>query len=103
MRPTTSAAGGSVPTAGPRPRREQGDTMHVSVHRESPDVISVELSGRLNSREWHAALGDLSGLLTPGERTSILVAAESFSGWEPGDWDDLSFQQKHDPQIRRIA
>ena len=77
--------------------------MHVSVQRESPDVISVELSGRLNSQEWHTALDDVSALLKPGERTSILVAAESFAGWEPGDWDDLSFQQKHDPQIRRIA
>src|SRR5687767_6504036 len=82
---------------------QRGGTMHVSVRRESPEVIRVELSGRLKSQEWYAALGDVSGLLTPGERTSVLVAAEGFEGWESGDWGDLSFQQKHDPQIRRIA
>lgn len=77
--------------------------MHVSVQRESPDVIRVDLSGRLSSREWHAALGEVSALLKPGESASLLVAAEGFEGWGPGNWEDLSFRQKHDPQIDRIA
>jgi hypothetical protein len=66
-------------------------------------MIRVDLSGRPTSREWHSALGDVSALLKPGDSTSILVAAERFEGWGTGDWEDDSFRQNHDAQIRRIA
>ena len=77
--------------------------MQVSIEQQSPPVIKVVLSGRLTSQQWHAALKDVAKLLKAEERTSILLAAEGFEGWEPGDWDDLSFQRENDARIARIA
>ena len=77
--------------------------MPVSVEQESPRVIEVQLAGRLTSQEWHATLKDVAKLLRPEEPASILLAAQGFEGWEPGNWDDLSFQREHDQHIARIA
>ncbi len=77
--------------------------MQVSVEQESPRVIEVQLAGRVTSQEWHATLKDVAKLLRPEEHASILLAAQGFEGWEPGDWDDLSFQREHDQHIARIA
>ena len=77
--------------------------MQVAIARESPQLIKVEIAGRLSSDQWHAALADLAKLLKAGERTSILIMAERFEGWEPGDWEDLSFQRDYDERIGRMA
>ena len=45
----------------------------------------------------------MAKLLRPEERASILLAAQGFEGWEPGNWDDLSFQRDHDQHVARIA
>ena len=77
--------------------------MQVTLERESPRVIKVRVSGRVASDEWRAALEDVVGFLESGGPASLLVAADGFEGWAPGDWEDLSFQRKYDPQIRRMA
>jgi hypothetical protein len=77
--------------------------MRVSIEGDSPPVITVRMSGRIGSREWRAALSDVAKLLNPQERTSVLVLADAFDGWEQGDWDDLSFRQEYDPFIDRLA
>jgi hypothetical protein len=77
--------------------------MQVSVEQESPNVIKVRLAGRVTAQEWHTALKDVAKLLTQEARASILLAAEGFEGWEPGNWDDLSFQKENDDRIGRIA
>ena len=77
--------------------------MEVSVEKESPAVVKVHIAGRVTSQAWHAALNNVAKLLKPDERTSILLAAEGFGGWESGDWDDLSFQRENDARIARIA
>ena len=74
--------------------------MQVSVEHESPRVIEVQLAGRLTSQAWHATLKDVAKLLRPQERASILLAAQGFEGWEPGDWDDLSFSGKMTSALR---
>jgi hypothetical protein len=76
--------------------------MEVSVE-EALGVVQVHVAGRLTSQAWHAALKNVAKLLKPEQRTSILLAAEGFEGWEPGDWDDLSFQRENDARIARIA
>ena len=77
--------------------------MGVSVERESPEVIRVKLSGRVNWKEWRSALEKVATHLNPEKTASIFVAAERFDGWDSGDWGDLSFQEKYDPQINRMA
>lgn len=39
--------------------------MSPSVERVSPDVIKVKLTGRVNSKEWRAALADVAKGLNP--------------------------------------
>ena len=77
--------------------------MQASIARESPRLISARLSGRLSSRQWQAALREVAKLLRTDERASLLVVAEEFEGWGPGEWDDMSFQRAHDKQIDRMA
>jgi hypothetical protein len=77
--------------------------MQVTIERESPRLITIRVSGRLSPRAWRSVLQDVGKLLHAQERTSLLVLAEQFEGWESGDWDDMSFQQKHDEQIDRMA
>jgi hypothetical protein len=80
-----------------------GSSAQVSVERDSPRLIKVRLSGRLDARQWRAAQEQMANLLRPGERASILVDGAAFEGWGRGDWQDLSFQSNFDPLIGRMA
>jgi hypothetical protein len=77
--------------------------MLVSIDQESPRIIRVELSGRMDAKQWRAALDEVVKLLTPGEVTPLLVSAIGFEGWGAGDWDDLSLQRQRDAQVGRMA
>lgn len=77
--------------------------MDVSIEREQPRVISVRLAGRLESSAWRAALSEVAGHLTPDQQSAILIDAQQFEGFGPGNWDDMWFQMKHDRDISRMA
>ena len=78
--------------------------MSATVQAESPQIVSVRISGRLTLAELHAAQQGLSKLLDTGNSVSLLVTAEQFEGFETAqNWNDLSFQQRHDHQIQRMA
>jgi hypothetical protein len=77
--------------------------MLVSIDRESPRIIRVDLSGRMDAKQWRTAQEGVASLLKEGEITPLLVYAASFDGWGDGSWDDFSFQQQYDAQIGRLA
>jgi hypothetical protein len=77
--------------------------MAVTFERESPQVITLRVSGRVASGEWQAALSNVAKLLNPREQTSLLVLAESFAGWGQGDWSDLSFRHEYNARVDRMA
>jgi hypothetical protein len=77
--------------------------MAVTFKRESPQVITLRVSGRVGSGEWQTALSNVAKLLNPREQTSLLVLAENFAGWGQGDWSDLSFRQEYDARVNRMA
>jgi len=77
--------------------------MHVAIERETAQLVRVQLSGSITARVWHTAVADVEKMLKPGEQTGVLVAAEGFEGWGPGEWDDLSFQREFDSKIGRMA
>ena len=77
--------------------------MPVSIQQESPQVVTVRVSGRLSEREWQGALADVLKLVPDGGHASVLVAAEAFAGWEPGAWDNLPSQKEFDARIDRMA
>jgi hypothetical protein len=76
--------------------------MQATIEKESPRVVRVQLAGKISAAEWSAALRRVAELLVPGEQMAVLVAADHFEGWEPGNWDDVSFR-KHDGDISRMA
>jgi hypothetical protein len=77
--------------------------MRVSIDQESPRIIRVELTGRMDAKQWRASLDEVAKLLQPGEVTPMLVSAIGFEGWGAGEWDDFSFQKQHDAQVGRMA
>jgi len=77
--------------------------MSVSVEQGPASVVTVRVSGRLNSKQWLAAQQDVGKLMKDQSAVSLLVIAENFQGWEGTDWNDMTFQVEHDDQIERMA
>jgi len=48
--------------------------MQATIEKESPRVVRVQLSGKMNAAEWSAALRGVAALLVPGEQIAVLVA-----------------------------
>ena len=78
-------------------------SQQFTVKRESPDLLAVNLTGRIGPEQWGAALREMAVLLPEGRRTSILVSGDDFAGWGTGEWDDFDFRHEFDPRISRIA
>jgi len=77
--------------------------MSVKWEQTPEHVVVVTVSGLLGASEWLAAQRAVSELITEQAWSSILVIVENFDGFARGDWNDMSFQLKHDGQIARIA
>src|SRR3954453_21889352 len=81
--------------------------MRVFIDQESPRIVRVDLTGKLDAKEWRAALAQVAELLRPGEVTPLMVYAMGFEGWGAGNWNDISFQsafqKEHDPLMGRMA
>jgi hypothetical protein len=77
--------------------------MPVSIQRESLQIITVRVSGRLSEPEWQGALADALKLVPGDERASILIQADGFEGWDQGRWEYTASQQEFDRRIDRMA
>jgi hypothetical protein len=75
----------------------------VSVDQELPRVIIVRVGARLSPAAWQAAQLEVAKHLSSQHQSSLLVDATALEGFESGDWEDLSFQLKHDADISRMA
>ena len=77
--------------------------MEVSVAQESPRVIRIRVARRLSPAAWRAAQAEVAGHLSSQHQSSLLIDAVEFDGFTVGDWEDLSFQLKHDASLSRMA
>lgn len=67
-------------------------------------LLVVNITGKLSKPEIDAAQRVAIDVIQREGRARILIIAENFEGWEAkGNWDDVSFMMKYDPQIERIA
>lgn len=67
-------------------------------------VVSVRISGRLTQAELAAAQEQMARLIAASGAIRLLVLVENFTGWEQGAaWNDFSFQEAQDANIRRMA
>jgi hypothetical protein len=77
----------------------------MSLDRDSDDVVTVKVWGRLTVKEWRAAQEAAAKRLRQSDDSiSMLVIVEDFLGWDRSEqWEDTSFQSRFDRQIDRLA
>ena len=67
-------------------------------------LLIVKITGKLSKPEIDASQKEAIAVIRREGRARILIVGEDFEGWEEkGNWGDLSFMMKYDPQIERIA
>jgi hypothetical protein len=78
--------------------------MSITVLREENGLRVVRVTGLLKKGEQDAALNAEAQDWTAETRAKVLILARVFQGWERGGgWGDLTFFNKHNEQISRIA
>ena len=67
-------------------------------------LLVAKITGKLSKSEIDAAQRAAIEVIRREGRARILIVGDNFEGWEEkGNWGDLSFMMKYDPQIERIA
>ena len=68
------------------------------------NIIVIRVSGVLTKPEFDACQLEIEPTIQKGQ-TKMLILVTDFQGWGSAvdDWADLSFQERNDPFIRKIA
>ena len=67
------------------------------------DLFELSLDGVLTFDDLKAIESNSEDWFRNDQKIKILVLAAEFDGWDKGDWGDLTFMNKHDQQIDKIA
>ena len=71
---------------------------------ESGNLGVYTVSGKLGLAEYQAAQQNAEAAIQKLGSIRILIVLEDFSGWQPAEgWEDLSFSDRNDPYIEKIA
>jgi stage II sporulation SpoAA-like protein len=68
------------------------------------NIIEIQVSGALVKPEFDRIQSEIEPLIQEGNK-KILVLLTDFEGWvdDSGDWTDLSFGQRNDQYIKKMA
>jgi len=67
-------------------------------------IITLRVSGRLTQPDLASVQDSTTETLRQQTKARILIYAEDFDGWEQGGkWEDLSFMEKNDQYMERMA
>lgn len=78
--------------------------MGVDVIESSAGVVEVRVSGVLRHADFAESQRSIAEIIERRDPVRLLIRAERFLGWaHDGDWGDVSFQERYDPRIDRIA
>jgi hypothetical protein len=78
--------------------------MAIQFAVEKGDLGVFHVSGKLGVAELEAAQKEAEEVIKKEGHLRILVVLENFAGWEKGKgWEDISFPQRNDPYIKKIA
>lgn len=78
--------------------------MPFEVISSSGNLISIRITGELKKAESDRMQTVAAEVIKREGKIKILVFLQNFLGWEKGaDWEDTSFQVKHDSDIEKIA
>jgi stage II sporulation SpoAA-like protein len=77
----------------------------MPIEFESDGNLAVILvTGKLKMDEVDKAQKECEALIKDIGKVKLLILSESFAGWEKGEgWGDLSFSERNDPYIEKIA
>jgi hypothetical protein len=78
--------------------------MPIKCDFESGNLGIYTVSGKLGKDEYQQAQQNVEAVIQKLGSIRILIVLENFSGWERAEgWEDLSFSERNDPYIDKIA
>ncbi len=77
--------------------------MAIRFLRDRDNVYRVEVSGLLGDKEFAALQQSAAAEIEKAGKIRLLIVLDHFSGWAPGNWNDLAFYIQHGVDIERIA
>jgi len=67
-------------------------------------IVTAKITGQLNYDELRKLQESVFNIIGQLGGIKVLILCEAFQGWDKqGDWGDLSFQNKSDPYINKMA
>ncbi len=78
--------------------------MPIKYEFEYGNLCIFKVSGQLGKVEYQDAQRDAEAAIQKLGSIKVLIVLENFSGWERAEgWEDLSFPERNDPYIEKIA
>jgi len=77
--------------------------MAIQWEHEDLHLVVFRVSAKLGKAELDMAQREAEAIIQKGG-AKLLVIAEGFTGWDKqGDWGDLSFSERNDQHIEKMA
>jgi len=78
--------------------------MSAEIISNTDGIVTVKISGVFTYPEQVALQNEMVNMVSAPNKISILTIYEDFEGWSHDDrWEDVSFQEKSDPYINKMA
>jgi hypothetical protein len=78
--------------------------MSAEIISNTDGIVTVKISGLFTYPEQVALQNEMVNMVSTPNKISILTIYEDFEGWSHDDrWEDVSFQEKSDPYINKMA
>lgn len=78
--------------------------MSAEIISNSDGIVTVRISGIFSYPDQIALQNEMVNVVSTPDKISILTIYEDFDGWSHDDrWEDVSFQEKSDPYINKMA
>ena len=78
--------------------------MSAEIISNSDGIVTVRISGTFSYPDQIALQTATAGIVSAQSKISVLTIYEDFEGWSHDDrWEDVSFQEKSDSYINKMA
>ena len=78
--------------------------MSAEIISNTDGIVTVKISGLFTYPDQIALQNEMVNMVSTPDKISILTIYEEFEGWSHDDrWEDVSFQEKSDPYISKMA
>lgn len=78
--------------------------MAVRMSYEDDALIVFYVSGLLSKADFDVVQSEAEAYIQKGNAKLLAIVSDDFKGWNnDGDWSDLSYQERNDPFIKKMA